>query len=134
MVLLNVFLFIWIIVQVGSLLGKKFVRFHYLKGQPTYGHYPTFTPSSPLSIREGSNQLIQPPSEYVGAQWTRGEGQPLPSGISQHGNALQITGARSDHSGTYYCDLYGADGRSTRVQYEIHVQPVDKLQPAGGMF
>ncbi|UJR19172.1 hypothetical protein I4U23_022302 [Adineta vaga] len=84
--------------------------------------YPVFHPSSPLSIQEGANQLIQPPTGYYRAVWTRHDSQSLPSDIYQRGNDLQITNARSDHSGTYYCELYNADGTRTTIPYEIHIQ------------
>ncbi|CAF4778594.1 unnamed protein product, partial [Rotaria magnacalcarata] len=67
--------------------------------------HPVLSPASPLSINEGASQLIQPPADYHQAIWTRADGQPFSSGISQHGNALNIAGARPEHSGTYDCEL-----------------------------
>lgn len=106
---------------------------HYdILGAPSgAARFPVFSPASPLSISEGSSQFIQPPSDYYQAQWTRADNQPFSSGIQQSGNALQITGARPDHSGTYYCQLYGADGTQVRVPYEIHVQSSPRPQPSG---
>lgn len=66
--------------------------------------------------------MIQPPSGYYRVQWSRGGGQPLPSGIYQEGNALQISSARPDQSGTYICELVGNDGASVNAPYEIRVQ------------
>ncbi|CAF1504705.1 unnamed protein product [Adineta ricciae] len=83
---------------------------------------PVFYPSTPLSIEEGANQLIQAPAGYYRAYWTRQDGQNLPSNIYQRGNDLQITNARSDHSGTYYCELYNVDGTRTTIPYEIRIQ------------
>ncbi|CAF3691198.1 unnamed protein product [Adineta steineri] len=88
---------------------------------PSYG-YPVFSPASPLTINEGTSHLIQPQGSYYRAQWRRDGSQALPSGIYQNGNGLQITGARPDHSGTYYCELYGPDGTPITVPYVIHVQ------------
>ncbi len=100
---------------------------------PTYGE-TVFSPPSPLTIAEGGNQLIQPQGAFYQVQWRRAGGQALPSGIYQNGNALQVTNARPDQSGIYYCELYGADGRPTSVPYEIRVRPGDRPQPTGGKF
>ena len=96
-----------------------------------YDQFPVFSPASPLTLNEGSSQFIQPPSEYYQAQWTRGDNQPLPSGIQQSGNGLQIAHARPDHSGTYYCTLYGTDGVPVRVPYVIDVRSSPRPQPSG---
>jgi hypothetical protein len=85
-----------------------------------------------LNIVEGASQLIQPQGAYYRVQWRRDRGQSLPSGIYQNGNALQISGARPDHSGTYYCDMQGADGTPVTVPYEIRVQTGERQQPSGG--
>ncbi len=85
-----------------------------------------------MIIAEGASQLIQPQGAYYRVEWHRDGGQPLPSGIFQNGNALQITGARPDHSGTYYCELYGVDGIPITARYEIRVQPGDRPHLSGG--
>ena len=95
---------------------------------------PVFSPPSPLTIAEGGNQLIQPQGVLYQVQWRRDGGQALPSGIYQNGNALQITNARPDQSGTYYCEVYGGDGRPSSYSYEIRVRPGDRPQPSGGKF
>ena len=100
---------------------------------PGYG-YPVFSPASPLNIAEGTNQLIQPQGVYYNVQWRRDGGQSLPSGVYQNGNALQITNAQPDQSGTYYCDIYGADGIPINVPYEIRVRAADRPQPSSGKF
>ena len=84
-----------------------------------------FSPASPLSIAAGSSQAIQPQGGYYRVQWRRGDNQGFPSGLYQDGDALRIVNARPDHSGTYYCELYGADGRQVTVPYEIRVQGSD---------
>lgn len=110
-------------------------------GQPGYGpgYVPgyssvVFSPASPLSIEEGASQLIQPPGGYYRVQWTRAGGQPLPSGIYQNGNALQITSARPDQSGTYICELTGADGVPVNAPYEIRIRASERQPPIGGKF
>jgi len=108
------------------------VYLDYRPGAPGYGVGPVFSPASPLAINEGDNQLIQPPGGYYRVQWSRAGGQPLPSGISQNGNGLQIVGARPDHSGTYYCELLQSDGTPLTVPYEIRVQAGSKQPDVGG--
>ena len=83
-------------------------------------------------IEEGSSQLIQSPSGYYRAQWSRAGGQPLPSGMSQSGNGLQISNARPDQSGTYNCELTGNDGVRVNAPYEIQVRAGDRQSPASG--
>ena len=85
-----------------------------------------FSPPSPLNLQEGASQLIQPQGAYYRVQWRRDRDQPLPSGFYQNGNALQISNARPDQSGTYFCELYGADGTPVTVPYEIRVRPGDR--------
>ena len=85
-----------------------------------------------MSIGEGANQLIQPQSGYYRADWTRADGQPLPEGVFQNGNALQIEGARPEHSGTYNCVLYGDNGEMTTVPYEVRVQGGGAHPPPSG--
>jgi hypothetical protein len=85
-----------------------------------------------LTIDEGASQSIQPLGAYYSVQWRRDSGQPLPSGIYQNGNALQISSARPDQSGTYYCELHGADGIPLSVPYEIRVRQGDRPHPFGG--
>ncbi len=87
-----------------------------------------------MIISEGASQLIQPPGGYYQVQWRRDGGQPLPSGVYQSGNALQITNARPDQSGTYYCELYGADGIPASIPYEIRVRAAARPYPAGSKF
>lgn len=107
---------------------------HHFSGQPGYGYQPVFSPASPLVVQEGASQSIQPPTGSYCSQWTRADGQPLPSGISAAGSALQISGARPDQAGTYYCELAGPDGSRTSVPYEIRVHPSARPQPAHGKF
>lgn len=76
--------------------------------------------------------MIQPPGGYYRAQWSRAGGQPLPSGIYQSGNGLQISNARPDQSGTYMCELTGNDGARVNAPYEIQVRAGDRQQPASG--
>lgn len=127
MVRLNVLPFTQTIAQVyffclfSSILENKFDLYSNISGQPGATQQVTFSPAGPLSIHAGGNQLIHAPSGYQ-AFWTRADGQPLPSGVSQTGNDLQIAGARPEHSGTYNCELYGSDGAPIRATYEIHVQ------------
>ena len=104
----------------------------YRPGQQTGYGLAVFNPSSPLTLSEGANQLIQPQGGYYRVQWRRENGQPLPSGIYQNGNGLQITNARHDHSGTYICELYGASGAPQIVSYEIRVNPGPTHQPGSG--
>ncbi|CAF1607632.1 unnamed protein product [Rotaria magnacalcarata] len=95
--------------------------------------YPLFTPASPLTITEGASQLIQPQGFYQRVYWRREPGQLFPAGVYQNGNALQINSARPDHSGTYYCDLYGSDGSLMSIPYEVRVRAADRpLGPTGG--
>ncbi|CAM4742403.1 unnamed protein product [Rotaria magnacalcarata] len=108
------------------------IYLEYRPGQDTHVSHPVLSPASPLSINEGASQLIQPPADYYQAIWTRADGQPFSSGISQHGNALNIAGARPEHSGTYDCELYGVDGNPVKVSYEIHVQASPRPHPVGG--
>ncbi|UJR23322.1 hypothetical protein I4U23_026336 [Adineta vaga] len=96
---------------------------------PGYGQ-PAFSPPSPLIIAEGSSQTVQPQGGYYRVYWRRGDGQGLPSGIYQDGNSLQITGARPDFSGTYYCELHDSVGTPITVPYEIRVEARDRA-PAG---
>jgi hypothetical protein len=98
---------------------------------PRYG-YAVFSPASPFNVQEGSSQLIQPQNAYYQVKWMRADGQPFPSGIYQNGNDLQINGARAEHSGTYYCELYDANGTPTTVPYEIRVQANDRQGLSGG--
>lgn len=81
-----------------------------------------FNSASPNSIQPGANQLIEPQGNYYRVDWTRADGQPFPAGIYQTGNGLSINGARPEHSGTYYCVLYDANGNPTTVPYEIRVE------------
>ncbi len=137
MVLSIVLMFIQIIVQVTFIFLKiiLFQSYFYLgQGGPSGPSYPVFIPASPLIIAAGSSQLIQPQGAYYQVQWRRDGGQPLPSGVYQNGNGLQITDARPDHSGTYYCELYGADGLPTSIPYEIRVRAGDRPHPSGGKF
>ena len=76
--------------------------------------------------------MIQPQGAYYRVQWRREGGQPLPSGVYQNGNALQITNARPDQSGVYLCELATADGTPVTASYEIRVRPSDRPQPSGG--
>ena len=102
-------------------------------GQTGPGYaYPVFNPPSPLTIAEGSSQLIQPQGAFYRVQWRRERNQPLPSGIYQNGNALQISGARPDQSGLYYCEVSGADGTPITIPYEVRVQAGGRHQPARG--
>ncbi|CAF4524399.1 unnamed protein product [Rotaria socialis] len=95
--------------------------------------YPLFTPASPLTIAEGASQLIQPQGFYQRVYWRRDAGQSFPAGVYQSGNALQINSARPDHSGTYYCDLYGSDGSLMSIPYEVRVRAADRpYGPSGG--
>lgn len=87
-----------------------------------------------MNIAEGASQLIQPRGAFYRVQWRRDRGQSLPSGIYQNGNALQISGARPDQSGVYYCEVYGADGTPVTIPYEIRVQAGGRPQPSGGKF
>ena len=100
---------------------------------PSYGA-PVFSPPSPLTIAEGGNQVIQPQGTFHQVQWRHGSGQALPSGIYQNGTALQITNARLDQSGIYYCELYGENGQRSSVPYEIGVRPSNQSQSYGGKF
>jgi hypothetical protein len=124
MVLLNVLMFIWIIVQVDILflMNKKLILFN-LEGQHGVGVHPTFTPASPLTLDEGASQYIQPPPGYYSVKWTRADGQPFPPAIYQHGNLLQINNARPEYAGTYYCQVYRADGSSNNYPFELRVRP-----------
>ena len=85
-----------------------------------------------MTVDEGASQFIQPPAGYSRAQWTRADGQPLPAGVYQNGNTLQILAARPEHSGTYYCLIYGADGNPVNVPYEVRVQPTDTAHSHAG--
>ncbi|CAF3425584.1 unnamed protein product [Rotaria sp. Silwood1] len=91
--------------------------------------YPVFSPPSPLTILEGDNQFIQPQGALYQVYWRRDGGQPLPLGITQNGNGLQITDARSEHSGTYYCEVYGNDGSRVSIPYELRVQRIERPRP-----
>ncbi|CAF3522929.1 unnamed protein product [Rotaria socialis] len=108
------------------------IYLEYRPAQHTHVSQPVLSPASPLSINEGASQLIHPPADYHQAIWTRADGQPFSSGISQHGNALNIAGARPEHSGIYYCELYGVDGNPVKVPYEIQVQASPRPHPVGG--
>lgn len=85
-----------------------------------------------MAIAEGANQLIQPQGAYYRVQWRREGGQPLPSGVYQNGNALQLTNARPDQSGVYLCELVTADGTPVTASYEIRVRPTDRPPLSGG--
>ena len=87
-----------------------------------------------MNLQEGASQVILPQGAYYRVQWRRDRDQPLPSGIYQNGNALQISNARPDQSGTYFCELYGADGTPVTVPYEIRVRPGDRPPLTGGKF
>ncbi|UJR20027.1 hypothetical protein I4U23_023161 [Adineta vaga] len=99
--------------------GKGILTF---SQQPVYNVPPVFNPSSPLTIDEGESQVIRSPSDYDRAYWSRSDGQELPSNIYQIGNDLLISNARSDHSGTYHCQLYKQDGIRKNITYEIQVR------------
>lgn len=103
-------------------------------GQPSspgYG-YSMFQPASPLTLAEGATQIIQPQGGFYRVQWRRERGQPLPSGIYQNGNGLQISGARPDHTGTYYFEYIGPSGEPIVVPYEIRVVGGGRHPPATG--
>ncbi|CAF4183766.1 unnamed protein product [Rotaria sp. Silwood2] len=91
--------------------------------------YPVFSPPSPLTIIEGDNQVVQPQGVFYQVYWRREVDQPLPLGITQSGNNLQISGARPEHSGTYYCDVYGSDGAQASIPYELRVQHLERPRP-----
>ena len=89
---------------------------------PNYDVQPQ-QPAAPVSVEEGGNQLIQAPAGYDHAYWSRSDGQALPDGIYQAGNDLQITNARAEHTGTYYCDVQRSDGTRAQVAYQIQIRP-----------
>ncbi|CAF0982097.1 unnamed protein product [Adineta ricciae] len=92
--------------------------------QPGYDvHVQPPHPTGPVSVEEGGNQLIQAPAGYDRAYWSRSDGQGLPDGIYQAGNDLQVTNARAEHTGTYYCDLYRNDGTRVQIPYQIQIRP-----------
>jgi hypothetical protein len=135
---LNVWPSFWSIAEVSLPLGHGpgvSTPSHHLDPQqpnvPGYGA-SVFSPAGPLSIGEGVSQLIQPQSGYYRADWTRADGQPLPEGVFQNGNALQIEGARPEHSGTYNCVLYGDNGEITNVPYVIRVEGGSARPPPSG--
>lgn len=86
-----------------------------------------------MTITEGSNQLIQPQGYFERVYWRRDAGQPLPAGVYQSGNGLQITNAQPEYSGLYYADLYSVGGSYVSVPYEVRVRQADRPQiPHGG--
>lgn len=114
---------------------KWLLRYWCLGQRRPYGAgyaYPVFSPPSPLTVNEGETKLIQPQGTYYRVYWRREGSAQLPAGVSQNGNGLQISGARPDQSGTYYCELYGADGTPTSVPYEVRVLASDRPHAVSG--
>lgn len=108
--------------------------FWYLGQRQTFGPgygYSLFTSPSPLVLNEGESKFVQPQGSYYRVFWRRDGSPQLPSGVSQNGNGLQITSAKPEHSGTYYCELYGADGVPKSIPYEIRVQAGERPQSSG---